>query len=130
MLVKLVSALRRSLPPLSAETLIKSFKCWGRKPSQPPAIGTGMLEASGGIGILVSGCGDGCLDFKAAMVSLLRSAIKSSEQARRTAPLKSPSSSLVTTLVASASRFWERGFERGRIGVTTGSASIFTNSLT
>ena len=75
-------------------------------------------------------CGAGCLDFKASMVSLLRSAIEFSEQARRTAPLKSPSSSLVATVVASAFRFWERGFERGRIGATTASASIFTNSLT
>ncbi len=42
----------------------------------------------------VSGWGAGCLSLRAERVSLSRSLMVSSEEARRTAPLKSPSSSL------------------------------------
>ena len=53
----------------------------------------------GGIG-MVSGWGAGCLDRRAVMVTSLSSANVSSGQAKRTAPLKSPSSNLIETLVA------------------------------
>ena len=54
-------------------------------------------SASGNGGIEESGCGGGCFNFKASRVASLLSAIVSSVQARRTAPLKSPSSSLEDT---------------------------------
>ena len=47
-----------------------------------------------------SGWGGGCLALRAASDSSFCSAIEASEQARRMAPLKSPSSSLVDTRAA------------------------------
>ena len=55
-------------------------------------------------GMVESGWGDGCLSLRAERVSSLRSAMVSLEDARRTAPLKSPSSSLADIQAASVSR--------------------------
>ena len=49
---------------------------------------------------MVSEWGAGCLALRAAIVASLYSATESSKQAKLTAPLKSPSSSFVETLVA------------------------------
>ena len=49
---------------------------------------------------MVSGLRAGCLAFRAAIVVSLCSATESSEQAKHTAPLKSPFLSLVEALVA------------------------------
>ena len=68
------------------------------------ATGVESVESYNSGGICVSGCGEGCLDFKASMVSSSRLAKQSSQQARRTAHLKSHSSSLVATRVSSVLR--------------------------
>ena len=102
-LTKAVRAHRTSLPPLSAEALMRSFKCCGQRPSGPPAhsLGkermtwtnstsdTGMVGACplGGGGVHESGYGGGCLDRRAARVALSNPAMESSEQMRRTAAL-------------------------------------------
>ena len=49
----------------------------------------------------MSGCGGGCFYLKASKVLSFSPATESSEQARWTAPLKSPSSSLEETSAAS-----------------------------
>ena len=64
---------------------------------------------SGNGGMLVLGCGGGCLAFRAARVSESRFASVSSEHASRTAPLKSPSSSLLATRAARVARGSELG---------------------
>ena len=121
-LAKAVRAQRRRCPPIPAEALVKSSKCWGRSPSGPPAEPLGKERIacatapslttkapssswlSGGGGMLESGCGAGCFDLKAAIVDSFASATESSEQAKRTAPLKSPSSNYTETLVAKDSK--------------------------
>ena len=52
----------------------------------------------------VEGGGGGCLDLRAARVSSSKSVRESSEQARPTAPLKSPSSNLAETRAATMVR--------------------------
>ena len=59
-----------------------------------------MESSDGAGGNNVLGCGGGCLDLRAARVSSSRSVRESSEQARWTAPLKSPSSNLAETRAA------------------------------
>ena len=54
--------------------------------------------------MLESGCGAGCFDLRAAIVDSFASVTESSEQAKRTAPLKSPSSNFSETLVAKDSK--------------------------
>ena len=117
-LVRAVRALRSAVPPASAEAPIMSCRCWGLRPSGPPADPLGKdrilratsssdtvrwLWASSSDGMSESGWGSGCFCLRAASVESLMSAIMSSEQAIRTAPLKSPSSILKATRVASRS---------------------------
>ena len=94
-----------------------SLRCWGLRLSGPVAdpqgndlivaaissVETEMEEGgtSGGGGMEVSGCGGGCLSWRAANVESLLSARESSEHASLTAPLKSPSSNLAETCAAS-----------------------------
>ena len=59
------------------------------------------LDSAGRGGILDSGCGGGCCCLRAARVLSFLSAAQSSEQARRTGPLKSPTSRLEATSDAS-----------------------------
>ena len=93
----------------SSPDLVRSFRCCGRRPSGPPADPAGkemtafITSASdttmGGGEVGVGGMlhpsgGDGCLSSKADKVAALEGAIV---QAKRIAPLKSPSSSLDET---------------------------------
>ena len=52
-----------------------------------------MTSSSESEGMQVSACGGGCFACRASKVSVSESAMGSSEHARRTSPLKSPSSS-------------------------------------
>ena len=116
-LMNAVSASSSSGPPPSADVLVMSLRCWGRRPSGPPADPHGKermaLETSSTetlIGILSSsegaggqmelGWGGGCFSLRAIRVLSFTSAMVSSELARRMAPLKSPSSSLDATRAA------------------------------
>ena len=60
-------------------------------------------------GMSVSGWGAGCLSLRAERVSSSRSLMMSSKEARRTAPLKSPSSSLEDIQAARDSQDWWDG---------------------
>ena len=145
-LVKEVRAIRRwwlGLPSITA-ALNRSLRCWGLRPSGPPAEPWGkdlMAEEtiSGGTEIGPSGTstrsgmeesrwGGGCLAWRAAKMDGLVSATWSSEQANRTAPLKSPSSSLADTRVARG-RGWE-GRDRPMSGGSASSASCLLKAET
>ena len=108
-------AVSSSLPPLSAEALVRSTKCCGRRPSGPPAEfhGNDIIactishSARNGSEVFAAGangkqepggCGR-CFALRADKVSSFNSAV-SSEQAILTAPLKSPPSSLEDTRLA------------------------------
>ena len=64
--------------------------------------GAFRASSSDGGGRVVSVWAVGCFDFRAAMVAVLASATESSEQTRRTARLKSPSSSFTEILATIA----------------------------
>ena len=116
-LTNLVSASSSKEPPPSADVLVMSLRCWGRRPSGPPAdphgkkqmaLETsstetlmGILSSSEGAGgILESGWGGGCFSLRAIRVLSFTSAMVSSELAIHMAPLKSPSVSLEATRAA------------------------------
>ena len=107
-------------PPPRADLLIMFFRCCGRRTSGPPAepqgkeqmaLATSSSDTWTGIGwssvdtsgIVESWWGRGCFSRRVASISLLGTAILSSEEARWTAPLKSPSFSLAETLPAKVS---------------------------
>ena len=73
-----------------------------------------------------SGCREGCLSKRAVKVASSRGAKVSSELANLTAPLKSPSSSLAETRVASDLRGSQVG---GRILLGRGLASVSGGSI-
>ena len=107
---------RSSLPPLSAEALVRPTKCCGWRPSGPPAElhGNDLIActispsarngsevfAAGANGKQEPGGSGGCFAPTADKVSSFISANVSSEQANLTAPLTSPSSSLEDTRLA------------------------------
>ena len=108
----------KCMPPASAEAPVMSLRCWGLRPSGPPADPLGKdriaratsssdtvrwLWVSGSGGLSESGWVAGCFCLRAASVVSLMSAMVSSEQAIWTAPLKSPSSIFMATRVASRS---------------------------
>ena len=123
MLTREVSAVNSTGPPPSARAPVMSFRCWGLSPSVPPvetlgkewmACATAASEkegerwdSAGGGGIWNSRCGGGYFCLREARVLSFLSATESSEQARRTAPLKSPPSSLEATSDANYS-IWSR----------------------
>ena len=106
------------MPPTSTEAPVMSLRCWDLRPSGPPADPLGKdlivmatsssdtvrwLWVSGSGGISESGWVAGCFCLRAASVVSLMSAMVSSKQEIRTAPLKSPSSIFKATRVASRS---------------------------
>ena len=118
MFVTDVSATRRRE---SESSVSISFRCWGVSPSGPPdepggndrsscrivEVFTVMDESeaagSGGLGVRLSADLVGCFSCSFAIVSASIGAGVSSEQIRRTAALKFPSSSLLVTAAASNS---------------------------
>ena len=92
-----------SFPPLSAESLVRFLRCWGRKPSGPPADPQGkdfMALATSFSVTSASSVGDSDAGGKfesgwagrgfalsSDKVSWLITAMESSEQAIRTAPV-------------------------------------------
>ena len=117
-LVKVVSSRSSNSPPSLSRPAGHVHQVLWPKAVRPPAEPLGKdriawdtslsltskaasnASSLGADGRLVSGWAAGCLDLRAPMVALLTSAMLSPEQARRTAPLKSPSSNLAETLLA------------------------------
>ena len=137
-LVKWHRAVRRTEAPPCAFTWIMSFRCWGLKPSGPPAepgekdriaptiISSEMAKISSSCGRGVgaggkaeSGC-DECL--RAWRVEPFFSARTESELASLTAPLRSPTSSLEETRRAKEAiwslKLWLVGPERNRTSLS------------
>ena len=123
MFTREVSTVNSAGPPPSARASVMSFRCWGLSPSVPPVETLGKermacakaasekegerWDSVGGGGIWNSRCGGGYFCLREARVLSFLSATESSEQARRTAPLKSPPSNLEATSDASYS-IWSR----------------------
>ena len=116
-LTRTVRALRRTGPPAPAEVEIRSLRCCGLSPSGLPAdpsgkdmiarkiisslsVMCGASEAVGQGGMMDWGCGGGCFSRREASVASHLSAIESTEEANRTAPLTSPSYNLTATRAA------------------------------
>ena len=115
MLANSVNRATNPWPASPADSLVRSFECWGRRPSGPPADpGRNALMADNmsdswramdksefGVGDWESGAArDGCLKRNTAAVTSSNGAIVSSLAARRIAPRTSPSSRLLDTLAA------------------------------